>query len=459
MNSCYFHILWGGLDVNELSYLALSTALGVGLIAMSIAAFMLWRSRWALQIRMNGIPDLDAENLKLNGEVAALGKQVAKLRSSYKDKYATFERLKREIAVYDERLAFAELGVYEPHFDFDDPDAFKAAIRTVRHRQKAMVEAKTAVICRIAWTVDGSRSKGKTMENRAIRLTLRAFNNECEAAIGKVRWNNANSMERRIENAAAQIDKANISNNVVIQERYVSLRLEELWLTHEYREAGKREKDERAEAAHLAREEQKLIRDAEKARQEEDRYRALLEKVRAEASSAQGGDVDRLQARIEALEKDLAEAHAVSERARSMAEMTRSGYVYVISNIGSFGEDMVKIGLTRRLDPDDRVRELGDASVPFRFDTHAMIYSDDAPTLEAALHAEFDATRVNAANSRKEFFRIGLEAVEAAVRRLAPDATFFRDREAQEYQETLARRRDEAQRLKAEHEAAIPAEI
>ena len=124
-----------------------------------------------------------------------------------------------------------------------------------------------------------------------------------------------------------------------------------------------------------------------------------------------------------------------------MAQMTKSGYVYIISNIGSFGDDVVKIGLTRRLNPDDRVRELGDASVPFRFDTHAMIYSENAPALEVALHNEFSDHRINASNLRKEFFRVSLDEVEEAVRTLAPDASFFRDREAQEWHETLSLRK------------------
>ena len=124
-----------------------------------------------------------------------------------------------------------------------------------------------------------------------------------------------------------------------------------------------------------------------------------------------------------------------------MAEMTRSGYVYIISNIGSFGDNIFKIGLTRRVNPDDRIRELGDASVPFRYDTHAMLYSDDAPALEKALHEEFSDRRVNAANMRKEFFRVSLEEVEDAVGRIAPDASFFKDREAQEWHETLAMRK------------------
>ncbi|WP_018181687.1 GIY-YIG nuclease family protein [Kaistia granuli] len=128
-------------------------------------------------------------------------------------------------------------------------------------------------------------------------------------------------------------------------------------------------------------------------------------------------------------------------RAQAMAERTRSGYVYVISNNGSFGSDVVKIGLSRRLDPAERVRELGDASVPFDFDVHAMIYSDDAPALERALHSEFHRLRVNRQNDRKEFFRTGLDDVERAVRRLEPAAVFFRDIEAREFLELRSRRR------------------
>ncbi len=153
------------------------------------------------------------------------------------------------------------------------------------------------------------------------------------------------------------------------------MRMQELYLTHEYREKVKAERDERAEAARLQREEQRLIRDMERAEEEEARYQNLLDKAKAEAQSVVGPKLDAFQAQIEILEKDLAEAHAKFVRAQAMAERTRSGYVYIISNVGSFGDDVVKIGLTRRLDPADRVRELGDASVPFVFDTHAIIVS------------------------------------------------------------------------------------
>lgn len=370
----------------------------------------------------------------LRNTATEIQKQIEETRSSYSEKRATLKKLEQQVAIYDEKLSFAELGIYEPHFELNDADEYKQEIKRIRDRQKSMVSAKTSTLCPTDWQVEGSRAKGQTMINRQTRLTMRAFNNECEASIANTRWNNVNAMEKRIVNAAKQIDKANESMNLSISEQYVSLKLDELHATHEYRERIKIEREERAEMARAEREEKKLLAEAEAAEREEERYQKLLDKARSEAG------ID--ESRIAELEAALAEAHAISERARAMAEMTKTGYVYIISNIGSFGEDVVKIGLTRRLEPDDRVKELGDASVPFGFDTHAMIYSDEAPALENALHKEFANRRVNASNMRKEFFRVGLEEVEEAVKRLAPSASFFSDREAQEWHETLSRRKE-----------------
>ncbi|UXN58105.1 DUF4041 domain-containing protein [Phyllobacterium zundukense] len=394
----------------------------------------------AVEARFQPVLDLDKEVAGLRAQINAYQSNIDELRASYADKKIIYDRLIKEVAIFDEKIAFAEMGVYEPHFEFTDSDEYKTAILLTRDAQKRLVTDKTAVICTTQWVVEGSAAKGQTMTNRNIRLSLRAFNNECDAAIANIRWNNANAMEKRIVNAQEQIDKLNASNKTYVSNEYLKLKSKELYLTHEHREKVKGERDERAEAARLLRDEQKLIRDLEKAQEEEERYQRLLAKAQAEADSIVGPQLDVFTDQIEILERDLAAAHARVVRAQAMAEKTRSGYVYIISNVGSFGDDVVKIGLTRRLDPADRVRELGDASVPFTFDTHAIIYSDDAPALEYALHNEFEAVRVNVQNYRKEFFRASIEEVEAAVKRLAPDAPFFKDVEAQDYRETLARR-------------------
>ena len=386
----------------------------------------------ALNNKYAPIISIESEIDRLRSSAEQTREETDKVRAQYAEKRSTLKTLEQQVAIYDERISFAELGVYEPHFDFGDSDTYKESIKAVRERQKAMVSSKKATACPTDWTVDGSRSKGQTMVNRQTRLTMRAFNNECEAAVANTRWNNVVAMEKRILNAVKQINNANASMHLVIHENYVALKLDELHLTHEYRERLKIEKDERAELARAEREEKKLLAEAEAAEREERRFSALLSKARNQA----GVDISR----IAELEAELAAAQAKSTRARAMAQMTRSGYVYIVSNIGSFGDHVVKIGLTRRLDPDDRVRELGDASVPFKFDTHAMIYSEDAPALEAALHKEFSDRRINASNLRKEFFRVTLDEVGGAVRKLAPNASFLKDREAQEWHETLALR-------------------
>lgn len=413
----------------------------------------------AIKKRFAAIVSEEEEIARLRKENLELMLRIKQTRQDYTEKRKILEKLEAQIAIFDERLAFAEMGVYEPHFEFNDTEDFKQAIIRVREDQKAMISAKSATHCPTEWSVEGSKSKGQTMINRQTRITLRAFNGECDAAIANVRWNNAVAMEKRIRTAAEAINKENASLNLTITPRYVDLKVKEMRLTHEYREKQKEEREERAELARAEREEKKLLAEAEAAEREERKYQALLDKARADAESATGGMTSAMAQRIAELEKALAEAHDASERARAMAEMTKSGYVYIISNVGSFGEDVVKIGLTRRLDPDDRVRELGDASVPFGFDVHAMIYSDEAPALENALHREFAERRINMTNFRKEFFRVGLDEVEEAVKRLAPNASFFKDREAQEWHETLARRNRALKDMVQPPSALLPAEI
>ena len=165
-----------------------------------------------------------------------------------------------------------------------------------------------------------------------------------------------------------------------------------------------------------------------------------------------------MQARLDQLALALAEAEAKSQRALSMAQQTRAGHCYVISNEGSFGADVLKIGLTRRLDPYDRVRELGDASVPFEFDVHAMVYSEDAPTMERELHRAFNETRVNMVNPRKEFFRVALTDVRDRLSSMGVEAHFTMKSKAREYRETLALNHTSAEARRAELDAVLAAE-
>lgn len=383
------------------------------------------------------ISSIETRVKELNAESEVITSNIQALRASYATKRKLFDELERELAVFDEKIELSTLGYYEPHFDFGTSDRFKAEITAVRERQKDMLKAKQAAVCHTEWKVNNSAREGQTMTNRALKLTLRAFNNECDAAVSNVRWNNIRRMEERLTKARDAIDKLNKSNNIQIAESYFQLKLQELRLTFEYAEKLKQEKEDRAEARRQLREEQQLIKEQEAAEREQHKYEELVSKANERANKATGEELERLKSELEELEAQLNEARAKSERALSMAQQTKSGYVYIISNIGSFGDGVFKIGMTRRLEPLDRVRELGDASVPFTFDVHALIYSEDAPALEAELHRHFNEHRLNLVNNRKEFFRVDLDELKVKLEELKPDVEFLTDAEAQDYHQSL----------------------
>ena len=390
-----------------------------------------------LAIPMEGI---HREIDRLEVEILGHTSRIFDLKASYSEKKQAYDQLVDQLASVEERHGLIDIGLYEPHFDFTDSEQYRKAVLECRADQKRMISEKKAVICATPWSLDGSAAKGQTMANRQTRLTLRAFNNECDAAIANARWNNIATMEKRILSSQLKINDLNELNAVTISREYANLKLRELFLVHEQRLQLKSEREEKTDQARAAREEAKLQQDMDEAAQEEAHYRKMLEEAKAEASAMAGPTLDAFNEKIRLLETDLAAANDRLERAQTMAERTKCGYVYVISNVGSFGENVIKIGLTRRLDPEDRIRELGDASVPFLFDIHAIIHSEDAPALESALHAEFENKRVNSQNMRKQFFRASIDDVEAAVKKIAPSAQFFKDIEAQEYRETLAKR-------------------
>lgn len=375
-------------------------------------------------------------------EIQNLENDFNKLSSDYQSALETYSRLRKEISLYENKLDLIEFGVYEPIYDFEKSEDYREEQKRVIDRQKEMISSESAAICRTNWTIDGSEAKGRASTKRYIKLTLRAFNGECDSLIAKVKWNNVNQMRERIKKSFETINKLGESQTVSIQYGYLDLKLKELNLEYEYQQKRQKEKEELRAAQEAMREEEKARREFEQAQKEaekeESTYQKALEKARKEIEQVTGEKHDKLQAQIEKLEQELKEAQEKKERAISMAQQTKRGHVYVISNIGSFGEQVFKIGMTRRLEPVDRVKELGDASVPFQFDIHAMIYSEDAPTLESELHKTFTDNKVNMLNYRKEFFNVTIDKIEQKVKEIGIDAEFQKIPEAMEYRETMA---------------------
>lgn len=364
------------------------------------------------------------------------------LNSDYKNSLEIYTKLRKEISLFESKLDVIEFGIYEPVYDFERSDDYRNEQALIIDKQKAMIKADIAARCSTTWTVQGSATKGKTVVNKYKKLMLRAFNGECDSLISKVKWNNINQMKERMHKLFESINKLGEGFSVFIDSEYMKLKKNELILEYEYQLKRQKEKEELRRIQEELREEEKVRKEIEQAQREaekdEENFQKALEKAQKEIEQSTGEKHEKLLAQIEKLQQELKEAQAKKERALSMAQQTKRGYVYIISNIGSFGENVYKIGLTRRLEPHERIKELGDASVPFQFDVHALIYSEDAPTLEYALHKAFDAQKVNMMNYRKEFFKVTLEEIEQKLLENAIDFELVKLPEAMEYRETLS---------------------
>lgn len=375
-----------------------------------------------------------------------LKRTVEQLSRTAREEEARLEDLRRELGSVEEAREIQSFGLYQPRFNYATTAEFRDSVDAIRQQQKDLAKTGGATHCPSNWTIDGSVAKGKRMVDEQAKLMLRAFNGECDASIAKVKYNNVVTLGTRVRKSFEAINKLGKSKEISITQEYLASRLEELHLVHELQEKLHAEREEQRAIKQQMREEERAQRELEKAQADAEKEAELrekaLEQARRELAESSGQQHDRLEQLVNKLESELKDAIDRKAKAVARAQLTKSGHVYVISNIGSFGEGCFKIGLTRRLDPMERVWELSDASVPFDFDVHAMIWSENAPELENALHKRLAACRVNKVNNRKEFFRIELDHIREAVEELHGRITFVTVPEAEDYRKTLAIERE-----------------
>jgi hypothetical protein len=430
----------------------------LGLLIAGLAFFCLkfWKSAQTLQARYGGITSIQDEikttKDKLNQAQKALREFEQKSKASenkltqdFKQSESKYDSLKKELPLLEENLEDISFGLYKPHFSFKTSEEYKLALENLRNIERQLIRDGRAAICPTQWTVGDSAKEGQRMIKQYTKLMLRAFNGECDAALANVSWNNIERMLERIGKSCEAINQLGGVMHMSITQDYLKLKLDEIRLTYEYEEKRHREKEEQRRISEQIREEEKAQQEIEKARQlaerEEQDYEKALSKARAEALKATGSQLEKLTEQINSFESKLDQARQNKQRAIARAQLTKSGFVYVISNIGAFGERVFKIGMTRRMEPMDRVDELGSASVPFPFDLHVMLYSDNAPELETALHKLVQDRQVNLVNPRKEFYRdVELAEIEAFVKEKGLSAQFIKVAEAKEYRQTLALR-------------------
>ena len=406
------------------------------------------------QAREEALKDIqserDAVQFQIQLEKAKWQDKLDQLQTELDHSTRKLDELKSQIIETDEKVLLQSFGFFTPHYIYDTSEEYKVAIHNVRDEQKALVKKKSAVSGSTAWEVNGNKAQGKKMVTDMQKLLLRAFNAECDDAIEHVKFNNLEASEKKITSSYQAVAKLGTVMDIRITQEYYSLKLKELHLMHEYRMKKQAEKDELKEARARMREEAKLAKELEEARKklekEQTHYSNALRHINAQLEAASPEEREAIEAKKAQLEAQLEKIDKEFKDVDYRAANQRAGYVYVISNIGAFGENVYKIGMTRRLDPMDRVDELGDASVPFDFDVHAMIFSDDAPKLEAALHQAFADRKLNFVNTRREFFRVTLDEIKQVVKDNFDKSVEFTDiAPAEQYRESLMLRKQAQQ--------------
>lgn len=359
---------------------------------------------------------LQADSTRLEAAVIAL----RNVTNGYGDAYILPSAgLLDELA---EQLGYAEAG---------------SRLKEARKRTRDMIKAGAAAD-------SGYVDPARRMD--AIRFVVDAFNGKVDTILADTKDDNHGTLAQKIRDAFALVNQNGVAFRATrILPLYLDARLDELKWAVIAQQLRQREREEQRELRDRMKDEEQAQREFERAQKEaqkeEDVLRKALEKARREVE--QSGEADRaaFEAKLLELTEKLRVAEEKGKRAMSMAQQTRAGYVYIISNVGSFGEHVYKIGMTRRLKPEDRVDELGDASVPFEFDIHTLIKADDAPALESALHKRFFESQVNKVNSRKEFFRVRLEDVRAEIELRGIQTSWTMAAACREYQESLAMQR------------------
>jgi hypothetical protein len=382
---------------------------------------------------------LEQEKLGLEAirlKIKDAGQEVASLRNQSSE-------LRAQVLVLEETLLLESFALYEPKFKLNASHEYKTRLDAVRERQKIVIKSGAAATGNLGWEVNGSKSEGRKLVNDMIKLVLRSFNNEADYCVDNVKFNNIELGEKRIRQAFEACNKLGQVMTVSLSHEYLSLKLDELRLAHEYQVKKQEEKEDAKRIREELREQQKLEQEIRAAREkitkERKHFTAALRDLNVRLEKAVSDEERALLAsKIVEIEAGKAALDNEEKVIDYREQNAKAGYVYVISNVGAFGEGVYKIGMTRRLDPMERIDELGDASVPFWFDVHALVFSENAPALEAKLHERFAPGRLNKVNGRKEFFRADIGEIETVIRANYDTVVeVTREAPAEQYRESL----------------------
>ncbi|OBA72302.1 ATPase [Mycobacterium sp. 1554424.7] len=346
------------------------------------------------------------ELVQVEAETKRLTTELDRLRAEKLEIQQQIELARSQLVETQGLIGLQDVGLYHYHHPAESSVELREQLDAVRGRIKEFVRApRGAILANHNFTFNNSAAQGRKFVDQMSRIMLRAYNAEAENCVKTVKAGNLHAAQARLGKAVQQIENQGRMIELRVSPAYHDMRLLELQLAADFQMQLQREKE-------VERERLADLREQRRAQQELEAERKRLEKEHAHYSNVvtkleAGGNA----AAADRMREKLADVQRAIEHVDYRAANIRAGYVYVISNIGSFGRNMVKIGLTRRLEPLDRVRELGDASVPFRFDVHALFFADDAVTVEKKLHDALESKRVNKINPRREFYYASPEEV------------------------------------------------
>lgn len=372
-----------------------------------------------------GLLDLLAVQDQIRTEEARLAAVQAEIAAGQSDLQLArvqLQAVQQQILGAEDTVLLESFGLYTPKYRLTNSLEYKIRLDEIREDQKRGARGLSAEVD--AWdsyAVELTKAQWKKLRKDALKLALRSFNSESEYCVENVKFSNLEKMEERIRRSFETCNKLLSAIDAWWKDIVLERKLQELYLAHEYQVKRQEEKEAIRQAREDQREQEKLEREIREARakieKERRHFNGALQKLQLRLAAANDQqERAELQTRIDEISSQSSKLDEEERLLDYREQNARAGYVYVISNIGAFGEGVFKIGMTRRLEPMDRVDELGDASVPFRFDVHVLVFSDNAPALEAKLHSHFSAGRLNKVNGRKEFFRADLKEIEAVIK-------------------------------------------
>ncbi|WP_233898210.1 DUF4041 domain-containing protein [Tenacibaculum piscium] len=362
--------------------------------------------------------------------------------NNYKQATLKFSKLKKEIDFYQTDLDAISVGIQKPIYKFDTAEQYKEELVKIRNQQKIAIKNNSATNYEIP-VLFGKKTatnieKAKKSAELQAKLMLKAFNEECNTLISKVKWNTIESVKKRIEKAFLTTNKLGKSNHIAIQNSFLHLRIKELNLVGAYQNKKQAEKEKELEVKKQIREENKLLRDIENSKKKIEKqeivFQKQLEKANKEISTASGKNKKQLTDKIKKITHDLNTVIADKQKAFAMEKNATAGHVYIISNVGSFGKNIYKIGMTRRLEPLEQINELQTDALPFQFDVNAIIFSNNAPELEKKILQELKDKNINPVNFKKNFFKVSIKELEKIIKNnFTEDFTLIKTPKATEY--------------------------